>query len=277
MTSTAPFTVRKLSLNQQGRDFVVGDIHGCYDLVLDALREAGFNTRRDRLLSLGDTVDRGPDSPRALAFLRQPWVHAVRGNHEDMFLELYAEDGVPPHPHAVEFITGRNGMGWWRDLSEGMRDDMIAEFRKMPVSIEVETARGTVGLVHADVPDGLSWHEFTRAVENGDTNVVHRAVWGRDRISSKDTSGVQGIGRVFVGHTPVSGARRLGNVYHVDTGAVFGVLRGGPEHGHLTLAHVACGTGIFDADTLSEATRAVNVLGANEDTPDRPFGAYAGM
>ena len=45
-----------------------------------------------------------------------------------------------------------------------------------------------------------------------------------------------GIGRVFVGHTPQwGGLRRYGNVYAIDTGAVFGWLG---MDGHLTCVNI---------------------------------------
>ena len=34
--------------------FVVGDIHGCYDLLMSKLDEIGFNKKTDLLISVGD-------------------------------------------------------------------------------------------------------------------------------------------------------------------------------------------------------------------------------
>jgi serine/threonine protein phosphatase 1 len=41
------------------------------------------------------------------------------------------------------------------------------------------------------------------------------------RIQSEDPSGVPDVRAVVVGHTPLKRAAVLGNVYHIDTGAVF--------------------------------------------------------
>ena len=48
--------------NKVGRDFVVGDVHGMFDRVAQALTKVQFNPSRDRLFSVGDLIDRGPQS-----------------------------------------------------------------------------------------------------------------------------------------------------------------------------------------------------------------------
>lgn len=45
------------------RTLVIGDIHGCYDELLDLLRIARIGPG-DGVVSVGDLVDRGPKSGR---------------------------------------------------------------------------------------------------------------------------------------------------------------------------------------------------------------------
>lgn len=89
--------------NAEGRDFVVGDIHGAFDLVLEGMRRVQFDRQRDRLFCVGDLVDRGPQSARAARFLKQPYVHAVSGNHEFKLLDLYA--GGHPDWHELRWFA----------------------------------------------------------------------------------------------------------------------------------------------------------------------------
>lgn len=262
--------VRRLPENLLGRDFVLGDVHGSYDLVVRAMKFVGFKPSTDRLLCVGDLVDRGPESRRALRFLAQPYVHAVRGNHEDMFLQIYA-DGDEPHPAAVEFATCRNGMEWWLDVPQDERLSLIRAFRELPVVIEVATRRGVVGLVHGEVPSGMHWSEFTGLVEANDQGLIQKALWGRTRVRG-DESGVDGIGRVFVGHTPLDRPKRLGNVFFVDTGAVFGLLDEKGEAGRLTISDLACGTMVFDRN--DPETKLINAI-VDEEPVRTPFGKYA--
>lgn len=53
--------VKILSPNLKGKDYVVGDIHGCYSLLYTKLTQLGFDFSKDRLISVGDLCDRGPD------------------------------------------------------------------------------------------------------------------------------------------------------------------------------------------------------------------------
>ena len=263
-----PGAVLRLPPNRLGRDFVVGDVHGCFTSVAAALREARFSSARDRLLCVGDLVDRGPESARCLGFLRLPWVHAVRGNHEDMWLDLYSEG--EPDPATLEFATRSPSTAWWRDLGARDRAAIVAEFRKMPVAMEIPTRRGTVGVTHADVPPGMGWAEFLRAVEAGDPDVTRAATWGRRRIRDGDMSGVPGIGRLFVGHTPVPSVTRMGNVFDVDTGAVFGLPGGRKPGAGLTVARVECMGSELVADGGGGDVR---VIGATGPHPPGPFGS----
>ena len=79
---------RQLPPNNEGRDLVVGDLHGHRELLEQQLRAFGFDSSRDRVLSVGDLIDRGPDSFSTLRLLEEPWFHAVLGNHELMLLNF---------------------------------------------------------------------------------------------------------------------------------------------------------------------------------------------
>lgn len=61
---------------------VIGDIHGCYDELQELLNKAGL-TEDDSIVSVGDCVDRGPETPTVLRFFQeQPNALLVMGNHE---------------------------------------------------------------------------------------------------------------------------------------------------------------------------------------------------
>ena len=242
MTARFANPITKLPRNELGRDFVVGDIHGSFDLCIEAMRSSRFDVRVDRLISVGDLIDRGPHSHRATKFLSCPFVHAVRGNHEDMVLEIYQEGR--PHDAVIEMMACRNGFDWWLDAPERLRAEMVTAFRALPLAIEVDTADGPVGIVHADVAAGLSWPQFKDRLERGDERVAHDALWGRDRVGVGDETGVAGVHRVYVGHTPLEERRRFGNVFAIDTGAVFGLL--GKGGGHLTFVEVCVPEREFD-------------------------------
>lgn len=233
--------VRRFPINTQGRDFVVGDIHGCFDLLDRALEQIAFDPKVDRLFSVGDLVDRGPLSHEALTFLRRPSVYAIRGNHEQMFLDIY-EDYPNPSEAIIASRTANNGMSWWRNIPESTRQALLQRFASLPLVFEVETQWGLCGMVHADIPHGFTWREFTNAIRTNDRAVSLAAIWGRTRIQHTDFSGVAGIDAVYVGHTPVRIPMRLGNIHYIDTGAVFGTWYQDPEQGRLTIVQL----GVFN-------------------------------
>ncbi|STI47003.1 serine/threonine protein phosphatase 1 [Escherichia coli] len=74
-----------------------GDISGfqaIYTVVLSSCAAnygiVVFDPWRDLLISVGDVIDRGPQSLRCLQLLEQHWVRAVRGNHEQMAMDALA-------------------------------------------------------------------------------------------------------------------------------------------------------------------------------------------
>ena len=88
-------TLHKFKKNQAGNDYVVGDIHGMYILLIESLNEIGFNFTSDRLFTVGDLIDRGPDSVKCLELCYEPWFYSVRGNHEQMAFDAVIRNSDP--------------------------------------------------------------------------------------------------------------------------------------------------------------------------------------
>jgi serine/threonine protein phosphatase 1 len=64
-----------------GRLIAIGDIHGCH-LEFAELLERLELTKDDRLILLGDLINRGPDSCKVIDLARQNRAIALLGNHE---------------------------------------------------------------------------------------------------------------------------------------------------------------------------------------------------
>lgn len=265
--------IKKLGRNTHGRDFVIGDIHGAFDLVLAAMDRAKFNHKTDRLFSVGDMIDRGPGSDRCAAFLAKPYVHAVRGNHEQMLLDLYA-DGAPD-PLILKVVARHNGFSWWLDVSEDRRTEILEAIALLPLAIEIDTERGSVGLIHAEVPIGMAWGEFVERLDANDPDTVQACLWGRERVRNEDENGVEGVGRVYAGHTPVwGGPVRLGNFYCLDSGAVFGLL--GDKEGCLTMVEAMAGTQVLLAPRKMSGLVDLRIAGECFGQPFSPARALHG-
>jgi serine/threonine protein phosphatase 1 len=91
------------SLPAGQRVYAVGDIHGRADLfaaLIEAIEtdDAARSPAETTMILLGDLIDRGPDSAGVLELARS-WQHRrtvriLTGNHEEMFLESFAQPEV---------------------------------------------------------------------------------------------------------------------------------------------------------------------------------------
>lgn len=229
--------VERFKQNESGRDLIVGDIHGHFTKLQAALDDVGFSpSAGDRLFSVGDLVDRGPESDDALEWLAKPWFHAVLGNHEDMAIDWAVGMGDPSNYVA-------NGGAWNVANPPAVRRLYADAFQALPVAIELQTELGTVGIVHAGCPYS-DWNLFASELERPKSaeldHLIMMATWSRDRIQKMDGSMVSGVRAVVVGHTPMERMTSLGNTLFIDTA-------GWHPRGH--------GFTIIDAATLARASR----------------------
>lgn len=202
-----------LSANCAGRDLAVGDIHGHFTRLQLALDAVGFDASCDRLFSVGDLVDRGPECEQALEWLDKPWFFAVQGNHEALAIAHVCGGYLDYSMYRA------SGGGWFLDLARQDQEVFANRFNQMPLAIELETAGGLVALVHADCPFP-SWAPLREILVEGGTlltAVQEVCQWSRRRLQQENPQGVEGLRALIVGHTPLRQVAVLGNVYHIDT------------------------------------------------------------
>ncbi|TDF81207.1 metallophosphoesterase [Pseudomonas sp. H9] len=216
--------VKYFSVNKLGRDFVVGDIHGCFDIFDLLLERVSFNYCYDRVFSVGDLIDRGPHSERVTDWLNKPWFHAVRGNHEQMAIDCIGGSGdIPRHT--------RNGGAWLYDMPKLAQLKIYSALSRLPVMIEIELSGARkIGIVHAEVPllhDTHGWSEAKESISHAagaqnQGSALKLALYSRSKIDNKNIAPVSGVEEVYVGHTTVPKVKKLGNVVYMDTGCSFG-------------------------------------------------------
>lgn len=205
--------------NQQGRDFAVGDIHGCFAALKQALDHIRFNPAADRLFSVGDLVDRGPESEQVLEWLDRPWFHAICGNHDFMIWRSALGDPYPEVNHL------EHGGGWLSALHQDEQRRIGVRLTALPLAIEVETPEGLVGLVHADCPYD-NWQDMqNRALS---ASAADCCLWSRERYRRQYAAPVRNVRAVVHGHMTVGSMQTLGNVFFIDTGGWR------PGQGHFT-------------------------------------------
>ena len=215
-------------MNHRGNDYICADIHGHFDLLEQKLDSVNFDAAVDRIFSLGDLIDRGEDSARALVYLVQPWFYPILGNHEIMLMEAYEADRDEVYQRWYHWG------GWWaQSLSREQLRPYYLALSRLPIAIELQLRSGkTVGLVHAELPDNASWKQVRKTLDklpDGQFDVYDRSIvnmlWTKTQLDRlhNDTpviEKVRDIDHVFHGHNivhyvPVT----IGNRTFMDLGS----------------------------------------------------------
>ena len=277
----------RVSANRIGRDFVVGDVHGYFSALRLLLENVEFERGRDRLFSVGDLIDRGPQSAEALHWLESGDIAlCAMGNHEEMMLAaMTAPEDSDAHAYR-ELSAGKrvdlwymNGGSWWEDATREASDveteALVSRWRvqlhRLPYAITLDTPHGALGIVHS-CPLKKNWNEFVALMENGTDNARTRAVWTRMRSYGRRESVVDnvpgeagealwdgvftGVRLVLAGHSPVKKVAWDRNLLNLDAGVY--------RHKQLALAEVSSAQ--IGVTLLNLRKRTVNPV----DVPDGP-------
>lgn len=241
---------QEFSENLNGKDFVCGDIHGCYDKLMDALEKANFDRDVDRLFCVGDLVDRGPDPIKCVKLLDEPWFHSILGNHELMTLSAIAGRDV-----GLSYV---NGGDWIAQYStEFLNAEVADRFMKLPLCASLQYNGKSFLLVHAEIIYNGTLEDLKyKLSEISPSNIrigrlntaLSELVWGRSRLRSVRASGkIDDAGQpsttmehdvarleeldhwtvmpsscadyVIHGHTIVHRPIKVGNFMYIDTGS----------------------------------------------------------
>lgn len=123
--------------NTANRTFAIGDIHGCYD-ELKRLINAINPTPNDKIIFLGDYIDRGVNSSAVLDFIIELGsrcnVIALKGNHESMMQSAFLERD--------EDIRAKWAFNWLRNgahetlQSYGLDLDCFEDKSLLPIKVK---------------------------------------------------------------------------------------------------------------------------------------------
>lgn len=210
----------------KGRLYAVGDLHGCYNLLMTRLKEIGFDFENDLLVAVGDLVDRGTQNIECVDLLNEDWFISVRGNHEDLCIQ-----GIDNQAARNCHIS--NGGEWfYNELSPRDQERMVEQFKELPIALEVNHNGKKYGFVHGHIEQN-DWVEFANNKGvSAFRDPAQLAMWGRERLDSDNLqyTHVKGIDAVIMGHTVTQKPCKRDNCYWIDTGAV--------HYGTLTIINV---------------------------------------
>jgi len=207
--------------------YAIGDVHGRLDLLDDLLERihddfAGRRTDRQRIIFLGDLIDRGPDSAavvdRAIELSRSDkQVEILMGNHEEVFLG--ALDGSTRMMNLFCKIGGKNTI-----LSYGIT---LEEYNAGDYGDLIALCQARVPAAHIDFMRRFE----TKPIVVGDYVFVHAGVrpsvalgdqresdmrWIRDEFLDSDVAHEK---IVVHGHSITAEVDERDNRIGIDTGA----------------------------------------------------------
>lgn len=197
-----------------GRIIVIGDIHGCHQEFATLLDRLSLQPH-DRLILLGDLVNRGPDSRRVIELAQAHGAVSLLGNHELRLLQFRRTGDRQRLKEDDERTLAQLGPPEWSYLEA------------MPLTHELPEL-DTV-LVHGGFLPGMPWRNQPAEVVTR-VQVIDRA--GRPRKRAECPDGQlwanlwQGPPFVIYGHVSRPDIHKLPWSVGIDTGCSMG--------GHLT-------------------------------------------
>ena len=195
--------------NTQGNDYVVGDVHGDYERLTGLLSVIKFDVTVDRLFSVGDLIDRGPDSAKCLELLNELWFFSVLGNHEDMLINASKD------PAEEMELWVQNGGEWGLELDPANLAHYAAVLANLPLVITVGEGASRFNVFHAEFfGDDLALDRPSYS-----SQVRERLLWGRALIQNPRKKDLHhDLSTSFCGHTPVKIHEQIGSHVFIDTG-----------------------------------------------------------
>jgi serine/threonine protein phosphatase 1 len=189
------------------RTYIIGDIHGCLEMLKRLMDKIGWQPESDRLIFLGDYIDRGKDSRGVVEFILQLLetsgnIRCLKGNHESLFLDYL--DGVDSQTFLMN--GGENTLASYAQNSlNGISLKHMSFYRSLETMVELDDYY----VVHAGFRPGVDVSEQSE----------EDFLWIREPFLFSDYDFGK---KVIFGHSPFYEPLIMDNKIGIDTGAVFG-------------------------------------------------------
>lgn len=186
--------------------YAIGDIHGRADLLRQAMSDIKLRSKRldDKIVFLGDYVDRGPDSKGVIDLVREEVRHgravALMGNHEDYFLQYLNREAIGYiwFDHYAWATIPSYIPGWERNISPQTHEEIrarVGDHKEFLESLPFMHVTEHHVFVHGGLMPGVELKDQTS----------QECMWIRDRFlkAHPDYRKDWGDKHVVHGHTPV--------------------------------------------------------------------------
>ncbi len=211
---------------------IIGDIHGCYDELLELLAQLGYQQDDEagarhpdgrKVIFLGDLVDRGPRVIETVRLARRMvaagQAFCVPGNHDMKLLrhlkghKVQMTHGLPQTVAQLDALAAEERAAWvaeYTAFADGLVAHLVLDGGQLVVA-HAGMKEAYQGRASGRVRAFALFGETTG--ETDEFGLPVRANWAAD---------YRGRATVVYGHTPVPTPGWLNNTINIDTGCVFG-------------------------------------------------------
>jgi serine/threonine protein phosphatase 1 len=211
-------------MEESGRKFVMGDIHGCYRGLLQCLERSGFDKQSDTLIQLGDVADGWSQVPECVEeLLTVKNLISIRGNHDCWALNWF-EYGDDPNLWLTQ--GGQSTKDAYLD-SNLYEDVTHRYFWKIQIDYYIDGENRLFSHAGFDLSHGFEWSKTANL--DGVKNSVELH-WTRDCANFNTKSWgsrakvyLDKFKEIYIGHTAhndtVFNTPYKKNIWNLDTGA----------------------------------------------------------
>jgi protein phosphatase len=207
---------------------IIGDVHGCYDELVELLDHLGYETtevgrvvppKGRKAIFLGDLVDRGPKSPEVLKLVMSMVAGnvalCVPGNHDEKLLRKLKGRSVQLTHGLAETLEQLESRApgdseHIRDFLDSLIGHYVLDGGQLVVA-HAGMKEQYIGRASRRVLEFARYGETTG--ETDEFGLPVRQNWAAE---------YRGPAAVVYGHTPVPEADWLNRTINIDTGCVFG-------------------------------------------------------
>jgi diadenosine tetraphosphatase ApaH/serine/threonine PP2A family protein phosphatase len=218
--------------DEHGPFDIVGDVHGCYDELIELLESLGYQPNDEsamrhpqgrRAIFVGDLVDRGPKIVESVTLVRRMagagQALCVPGNHDNKLLRYLRGNPVTIN-HGLDASIAQI-----EALPEAERAQWIAGYERFfsGLGTHLVLDGGQLVVAHAGIREADHGHDSPRiraftlygipTGEHDENGLPIRLDWAADYT---------GAATVVYGHTPIAEPIWRNNTINIDTGCVFG-------------------------------------------------------
>lgn len=260
--------------DESGPFDIIGDIHGCYDELVELVEKLGYQVGEDgvsvrppagrKAVFLGDYGDRGPNTPAVyrlvMTMVAAGDAYALPGNHDDK-LKRYLQGRRVQINHGLDKTV---------EQFERESDEFKAQVREFIDDLPTHFVfdGGALVVAHGGMPEHLQGRVSrtvrstalygTTTGERDEFDLPVRLDWGAD---------YRGRALVVYGHTPVAEPKWVNRTINIDTGCVFGGRLTALRYPELELVSVPA------RETYAKSARQFlpeHFEGEDEPAPERP-------